>query len=254
MMNEEKEYIEGIFSYCDRWCERCAFCSQCKLFSLVSKIATKEILSGYKEQFYPDDLENDFDDSGEKLSPFFDHNFENDEDDWLKIHEAEREEFKKKENHYIENHLLTKISKEYLLKMRSLLQAVNDQYEMPMLLREISPEDENSDEITENVRILNYYDTIIYIKINRAIYEQFTIKHENNNEVIEFSVFDMNCSIKIAYLSLQKSITALENLLYICPQFRSKLSEVLILADLLVVTIKKEFPAFETYKRPGLDT
>lgn len=26
-------FIEGIFNYCDRWCERCKFTSHCRLFA-----------------------------------------------------------------------------------------------------------------------------------------------------------------------------------------------------------------------------
>ena len=30
--------IVGIFNYCDRWCERCAFTSRCRVFADVAQI------------------------------------------------------------------------------------------------------------------------------------------------------------------------------------------------------------------------
>ena len=33
------DYIDFISSYCDRWCERCAFTSHCRLFSLQAEMA-----------------------------------------------------------------------------------------------------------------------------------------------------------------------------------------------------------------------
>jgi hypothetical protein len=28
------DYIDSIFNYCDRWCERCAFTSRCRSFAM----------------------------------------------------------------------------------------------------------------------------------------------------------------------------------------------------------------------------
>ena len=32
-MAEDPRFIEGIYNYCDRWCERCAFSSRCLLYA-----------------------------------------------------------------------------------------------------------------------------------------------------------------------------------------------------------------------------
>jgi hypothetical protein len=37
-----KCYIDGIFNYCDRWCERCSFTSRCRSFALEEKIMKAE--------------------------------------------------------------------------------------------------------------------------------------------------------------------------------------------------------------------
>ncbi len=34
---ENKDLISGIYNYCDRWCERCAFTSRCMNFAMSRK-------------------------------------------------------------------------------------------------------------------------------------------------------------------------------------------------------------------------
>ena len=33
-LGQNPEFIQGIYNYCDRWCERCAFTSRCMNFAL----------------------------------------------------------------------------------------------------------------------------------------------------------------------------------------------------------------------------
>src|SRR3972149_12258461 len=70
MDKEKKTYISGIYNYCDGWCEKCQFTSNCYLFTTQSRIASHEILNNgelpkaedifKKEDFYDenDDGEN----------------------------------------------------------------------------------------------------------------------------------------------------------------------------------------------------
>ncbi len=32
---ENKDFIPGIFNYCDRWCERCPFTARCMKFAMT---------------------------------------------------------------------------------------------------------------------------------------------------------------------------------------------------------------------------
>jgi hypothetical protein len=37
-----RDYIEGIFNYCDRWCERCAFTTRCMNFALEEELERQD--------------------------------------------------------------------------------------------------------------------------------------------------------------------------------------------------------------------
>ncbi len=59
-MLEKKNYIEGIYNYCNRWCEKCSFTANCILFTNESKIQTYEILNDNNlpdvEDIFKDDI------------------------------------------------------------------------------------------------------------------------------------------------------------------------------------------------------
>src|SRR5690606_20035640 len=38
----DSNYIDGIFNYCDRWCERCPFTSQCRTFAMEQEYERAE--------------------------------------------------------------------------------------------------------------------------------------------------------------------------------------------------------------------
>src|SRR6185436_15137763 len=41
-MNSNSGYIDGIYNYCDRWCERCTFTSRCRNFEGIRKLSPEE--------------------------------------------------------------------------------------------------------------------------------------------------------------------------------------------------------------------
>lgn len=40
-MPDRKQFIPGIYNYCDRWCERCAFTGRCRNYQLIEKATRK---------------------------------------------------------------------------------------------------------------------------------------------------------------------------------------------------------------------
>src|SRR5690606_11821977 len=38
----ESDYIDGIFNYCDRWCERCPFTARCRTFAMEQEFERAE--------------------------------------------------------------------------------------------------------------------------------------------------------------------------------------------------------------------
>src|SRR5580693_4929295 len=40
---DDSKFIDGIFNYCDRWCERCYFTGRCRVFDQVGELTAEEL-------------------------------------------------------------------------------------------------------------------------------------------------------------------------------------------------------------------
>ena len=39
----KENFIDGIYNYCDRWCERCTFTSRCRNYESTSKLSPEQL-------------------------------------------------------------------------------------------------------------------------------------------------------------------------------------------------------------------
>ena len=65
--------------------------------------------------------------------------------------------------------------------------------------------------------------------------------------------YDMNGTAKIAAISVNNSINALNELYHAFPEFDKEISELLVLLGKIKNESDKEFPDCMSFKRPGLD-
>jgi len=247
MDNEKKEYIEGIYNYCDRWCEKCSFTSNCYLFNMESKIASYEILNK-GELPKPEDL---FDAELDSISQEYDEEdggeFLDDEDEIYK--NGEESEAEERE---IENDPLVEMSRMYFMGASALLKMLEDKYHF------YSKPDENNQDpdrkrLQENVKTFGWYHAFIGAKVSRAVNGKFSAAREDDEEQKNFEEYDMNGSAKVAMISIERSITSLNALYSLLPEFTGEISDLLVKAGKLLNGVEKEFPDYKNFKRPGLD-
>lgn len=57
MTADADKFIPGIFNYCDRWCDRCAFTSRCRVFEQIQTLSGKDedddLAAGIEESLDP---------------------------------------------------------------------------------------------------------------------------------------------------------------------------------------------------------
>ena len=254
MNKEKKTYIEGIYNYCDRWCERCRFTANCYLFTTESRIASHQILNNGEmpkaEDIFPrledtdeegdnffidDDEDEDFDFGGEDFIPEKDE----DEEDERKFFETDRTP-------------LEQLGNDYLFKAQALIKKIDEKY--PALR---APKETITDPILkklyDNFEIFAWYHAFIYIKFKRALHGKNDILKEDEEEMKEIHAYDMNGTAKIATISVNNSIEALNELYSAVPAFNKEISELLVILGKLRNEAEKEFPDCKKFKRPGLD-
>jgi hypothetical protein len=89
--------------------------------------------------------------------------------------------------------------------------------------------------------------------VNRAVNGKMNISKEADEESRSFEEYDMNGSAKVAMISIERSITSLNVLYNLLPEYTEEISDLLIKAGKLRNGVEKEFPGYKHFKRPGLD-
>lgn len=257
-MNEEKKkYIPGIYNYCDRWCDKCAFTSRCLLFSNESKIAAFEILNDrlpeadeIADQFFDhdndDENENNFDwqdDPDDELENDFLFSDSDEVDD-----EEEIDYDDEKEPPF----LIEELAHQYFKQTHNLVENIDKNFNFSSTPGEriILPQLKN---IYDNFEIISWYHSFIYIKIKRASLSKKEYLRYKDEDMKEFSKYDSDGTAKVAAISVKKSIKALSELHEYLPNFGSEIIMLSSLLQRVLSELEKEFPDHNKFKRPGLD-
>lgn len=247
MDREKKEYISGIYNYCDRWCEKCSFTSNCYLFNMESKIASYEILNKGKlpkaEDLFDADMEDDSPEFDEEEEEDF---FEDKDELYKSEEESDAEEIE------LEANPLVELSKSYFMESMALLKRIEKKYHFGGTPKE-KINDPNLSKTRESIEVFGWYHAFIGAKVNRAVNGKMNASKEADEESRSFEEYDMNGSAKVAMISIERSINSLNVLYNLLPEYTEEISNLLIKAGKLRNGVEKEFPGYKNFKRPGLD-
>jgi hypothetical protein len=108
-------------------------------------------------------------------------------------------------------------------------------------------------EIFDNTEIFGWYHTFIGAKVSRAVGGRLDASRYTDEEDREFGEYDMNGSAKVAMISIERSINALNNLYDLLPEFSGEIAELLVKTGKLRNGMESAFPGYKNFKRPGFD-
>jgi hypothetical protein len=238
---EKPGNIQGIYNYCDRWCERCMFTSKCLNYAMQNAAG----------------FEKDIDNASfwENLHVIFEATRQMLEDDMQRLGikpediQQEIENDKGSGRQKNEKHPLTKQAMDLgisVMKWLDELEKSNSTLES----MGIKP-NENEPTIKNALDIIGWYALFISAKINRAF--SIFIDDLDNDIDNEPMKYDSDGSAKIALVSIDRSIEAWTFLYTQMPK-----EEEIILKYLMELSfIKKEmetlFPDARKFIRPGFD-
>ncbi len=247
-MNKDKNkknypYIEGIFNYCDRWCERCAFTSNCLNFAMGEELENKIKKDNLNVNDFWDVLEDLLDTTIELLhekADEFDINLDNEIED-EDFHEESR--IKRLIN---ESTDCAVASNKYIALVSEWFDnPVNKTSEFEKLDSEVSKKNIPF-KIIDSIEVIRWYQYQIYVKTMRAI---------SGKEEDEFEDMpkDSDGSAKVALIGIDRSISAWGNLLMnFADDDNSIFSILLHLVDLQHL-VETKFPNARAFVRPGFD-
>ena len=239
--------ISGIYNYCDRWCEKCAFTSRCMNFAM-------------EKEFWPGQASRDArnEDFWEAMSRIFEVTME-------LLHDLAREkgidldqamdsvdtEQEDKQRKSVDNNICSilagkyaKMAGKWLEANGSLLICQDEQLKIPGVVSALEGLDAR-----DTIEIVRWYQHLIYVKVNRALYG----KIQASEDSLEDDEYDANGSARVALIGIEKSIAAWGVLRTLYGRDNVQLQEILFYLQRLRRKIMNVFPGAQSFVRPGFD-
>ncbi len=252
--SKDPRYISGIYSYCDRWCERCPFTSRCLTYTMEKEdfgdMATRDL----NNKAFWDNLQLIFQQTKEMITELamergIDLNSLDIESISAEI-SSQRDELK--------NHELS-LSARYYSEMvdrwfeseYSLVEQRLDELNT-MLKLDIGSDRPyaDADEISNAIEVIHWYQYQIYVKLMRALtQDEFVNAEEENNSLQN----DSNGSALVALIGIDRSIGAWGRLQEHFSEKTDSILDILLHLGRLRRKIEQEFPDARNFKRPGFD-
>lgn len=249
---EPDNFIPGIYNYCDRWCERCTFCSRCRNYERTSELSPEENDSNNK--VFWDRISRNFEEAIRLLLEAA--KTQGIDLDAVLPEEATRK--RKKRESDARNHPLAKATMEYITKGRHILDDGNmmdkkgDELKQQLDMGLQSAEETNAqvEMIRECREVVCWYLHFIHVKCMRAIMGK--AEDEGWEEANGYPK-DSDGSAKIALIAIDRSIEAWTTLLQLMPAEEDHLIPLLALLQKSRRLAEQEFPGARSFVRPGFD-
>ena len=250
---EDPRFIQSIYNYCDRWCERCPFTARCLNFAL-----DEEEFDHLETQ----DLDNEA--FWKKLSETFQMTLELLEEaaeeqgiDLDSIDTEEVEEEDRLNDELARDHECSRMAKLYSEMVDDWLDSARDLFsseeEELSAVETIEALDnspaEKDDDLLEPVEVVGWYQHLIYVKLMRAIRGELL----EEPEILDEYPKDSDGSAKVALIGIDRSIAAWGEIRSLFPHRSDQIMDILLHLEQLLRKVEKTFPDARAFIRPGFD-
>ncbi|HFA52214.1 MAG TPA: hypothetical protein ENJ95_24615 [Bacteroidetes bacterium] len=248
----KENFISGIHSYCDRWCERCRFVDRCAVGS-DEKIATTELQmaladSPEEEMKYAlQHVADRFVEIGKMLQQMI-------KDQGLDYDEIieEAKDYEPPKPTQVQKHLEKRAMK--YIKILDAFFEKHKTYFVPekvvqqLLLLPGDP-DENAEQIKNALDTIRWFQFFIAVKINRAWNSKQDDLFDDEDPIQN----DFNGSAKVALIGIRESMDSWEVLRNAFTELDDPILDVLAFLDGIKKGMEGEFPDAWKFVRPGFD-
>lgn len=227
-------YIDGIYNYCDRWCERCQYTSKCRNYAFSQETDANTDINN--EEFWGG-LSNIFQATVMLIK-------EDMEKRGIDIDDFEDVEVKEISNP--KEHPLHILSYDLALEIHKWFEQNAELLKKKSKINNIIDKDLNI-KFVDAVEVIQWYNFFISAKIYRSLPH-----YEIEIEDADFQS-DSDGSAKIAILSIERSIASWGVLYEIIPEQEDIILSFLSKLSRLLEMTKKQFPQAMSFHRPGFD-
>ena len=250
---KNKNFIPGIYNYCDRWCERCAFTLRCMNFAMTRKYANDPETSDITNEKFWQSLSEIFKSTREMLEASAEKM--GIDLDAIDFEEASREEGIK--DKIVKNHECCRAAKKYAelvteffeSEYKPALQVVGKEEikhaaEVQKIHRPDGPVT-----LDELVEVICWYQHFIYVKLMRSVHGTL----DDPSEILEDFPKDSDGSAKVALIAVDRSIAAWGRMYDYFPAHRDQVIVIIRHLDSLRARVENIFPKARNFVRPGFD-
>lgn len=248
----DSRYIEGVYNYCDRWCERCPLTARCLNYAIAEEEFGVHGNHDLENAAFWDTLKDMFELTLGMLSEWAEeHGVDLDDIDMEAAAAAEQQR-----REHAHSHPLSQAAEAYTERAETWFAAETDRFaeredELKTLVTLGVGGDEPFDEadgINDAVEVVQWYRHQIHVKLMRALSQWF-----DDPDEAACVQSDANGSVKVALIGMDRSLAAWGALREFFPGCADEVLDILIDLDRLRRQTEQAFPQARAFIRPGFD-
>lgn len=249
-----KRKIEGIYNYCDRWCERCTFTSRCTVYEDETDLNPEE--RDISNKAFWERIGQNFLKAQKILQKAAAHQGI----DLNTVSEKTEEKFRRKEALKNESRqhpmaLLSlrysEVGREWLKTQPGMLDRLeNLKAELNLGVESTEGAKRETSTIKDSLAVIQWYLFFIHIKLSRAMMGKLSSIEWDEDDLYQH---DYDGSAKIALIAIERSMHAWSALFEILPENEDDFLKILSMLEQIKTMAISEFPGAQAFVRPGFD-
>jgi hypothetical protein len=243
---DDPNLISGIYNYCDRWCERCAFSARCLLYAM-EKADEDDDPAGrdINNEVFWQKLGSIYAETKGMISAWAEENGV----DLSPRALAEAGEQIDQERAQTRNHPLAKAAEKYAFSVNGWFESEFKQVEVFSDILAGSNENREQDERSNDLfDVIRWYQFQIAVKLMRGISSRL---EEDEYDGEEWR--DSDGSAKVALIAIDRSISAWKLISELHNENADSIRKFLLDLERLRLHAEQEFPSARDFIRPGFD-
>jgi hypothetical protein len=265
----ERDFISGIYNYCDRWCEKCPFTSRCRVYfteAADGDLDDPEVHDINNEKFWRK-LESIFREAHEKIAAWAEETGVDLESDESQAAIAEHEQREQE----ADEHQLSQLARQYAATVQEWFgqEFVTEQnvHDDMMVDADGAPEID----VARAAEVLRWYQFFVAAKVIRALMSRSrsdnplvdatagddpfaeAVDEDDFDAAGDYAQEDGNGSAKIALIAIDRSMAAWHAMEMCLPAKSDSIAPIFAELERLRWLLEEEFPDARGFIRPGFD-
>ncbi|HWQ32659.1 MAG TPA: hypothetical protein VNQ79_07230 [Blastocatellia bacterium] len=246
---KEPQFIEGIYNYCDNWCERCQFTTRCLSYASTAELMKEAGDTGDELSRSLETVASVFAETKEML-------LEMAEERGIDLNSPEAEaawQDEQRRNREAREEPLFRAAEAYSFQVQAWFQS--QQSDEPEADEPVALPD-HYEEVSEAVEIIHWYQFFIASKLFRAsdppAYDQIG-DEEMRRELEAHMAEHTSGTVKIALIGMDRSLLAWQRLQHLLPEAAPQIVTFIKSLERLRRQTELAFPHARDFIRPGFD-